>query len=97
MDILIGGHHVTPFINAHLVDAKGFLQAVMVRRAKNRRAAAISGFEALLLGSFMEVILLMLQRSYEPVEVGRFIPFIYKVLYIPGGCLGFLQSVCLPT
>ena len=29
----------------------------------------------------------------SPVERGSFFPMIYKVLYIPGGCLGFLPSI----
>ena len=35
---------------------------------------------------------LMVENRRSPVEVGRWNPSIYRVLYIPGGCLGFLPS-----
>ena len=40
------------------------------------------------------VILLMVQISANQVSRGKY-PIIYKVLYIPGGCLGFLPSTVL--
>ena len=35
--------------------------------------------------------MLMVQKSGEPVEVGVVYAIIYEVLYIPCGCLGFLN------
>ena len=34
-------------------------------------------------------------KNPAPVEVGRFSHYLRRVLYIPGGCLGFLPSTVL--
>ena len=37
------------------------------------------------------LILLMVQKFGEPIDVGFYIPVSIEFLYIPGGCLGFLN------
>ena len=40
----------------------------------------------------MPSLLLMVQKSGKPVEVGGISRVLQGLFYIPGGCLGFLPS-----
>ena len=44
---------------------------------------------------WLQLLMATRNPARKPVEVGSWNPIIYRVLYIPGGCLGFLPSTVM--